>query len=399
MSVRSLEIPTEPRDLDQVVRQSPVASTARFIFDRAVKDLDFFLCQGDIRRGIRHCTIEPCHPENAPANDAASGKMELRREDDSSAELAVDGETVRLSAEGLAKSSCICPAPGICRHRLAAVLHLRESTPPEAPAVDWRSVFEAMTPETIARFAGKAGLAKILKRDDRTAQIEDRGGSLVVQLPAHSVIFLPEGGLKAAITKAPASARRIVVATATLAVRRAFDLPLPDPELANPLTSSRARDTAGLPDIRGFLERAWTSAFVLVPVALEDEAQRLAVSSRVEAAPRLAILLRRIAAHIAALRLRNSDADPDGLLRLLAETYALTMALESAPLAPLQSRLRGVVRQEYTDIGAVELFGLGARRWQTPSGAHGVTAHFFAPAGGRTYSLTLARADPDRCAI
>ena len=78
---------------------------------------------------------------------------------------------------------------------------------------------------------------------------------------------------------------------------------------------------------------------------------------------------------------------------MLAEAYALCIALENEPAEPLQSRLRGVVRQEYADIGDVELFGLGARLWETASGAHGVTAHFFAPVDGKTYSLTFARAD------
>jgi len=169
---------------------------------------------------------------------------------------------------------------------------------------------------------------------------------------------------------------------------------LPDRnEAIPPAKAGREKDSAGLAEIRRFLERAWMSAFVLVPVALEDEARRLAVSSRAEAAPRLASLLRRIASGIAALRLRNVDADPDGLLGLLADAYALCIALETEPAEPMQSRLRGVVRQEYADIGHAELFGLGARLWETPSGAHGVTAHFFAPADSKTYSLTLARAD------
>ena len=326
--------------------------------------------------------------------DAAAGKVELRREEDGAAELAVDGETVRLTADGIAKSSCTCPAPGICRHRLAAIVHLRSAAPIDTPSIDWRSVFEAMTPTAIARFAGKAGWQKVLSRDETSASVEDRGSSFVVQSAEHSVVFLPEGGLLAAISKAPASARKIVIAAAALAARRAFDLPLPDrDEVAPPAAATREKDTAGLAEIRRFLERAWTSAFVLVPVALEDEARRLALSSRAEAAPRLASLLRRTASGIAALRLRNADADPDELLRLLAETYALCIALENEPAEPLQSGLRGVVRQEYADIGDAELFGLGARLWETPSGAHGVTAHFFAPADGKTYSLTFARAD------
>jgi hypothetical protein len=216
----------------------------------------------------------------------------------------------------------------------------------------------------------------------------------VVQVAEQSVVFLPEGGLPAAITKAPASARKIAIAIAALAARQAFGLPPPDQELAGPQAPvDREMDTAGLVEIRGYLERAWTSAFGFAPMALEDEARRLALSSRAEAAPRLASLLRRIASGIAALRLRNADADPDALLMLLTQAHAVCIALEKQPPEPFLSNLRGVVRQDYSNIGEIELFGLGARRWETASGAHGVTAHFFAPSDGKTYSLTLARGD------
>jgi hypothetical protein len=66
------------------------------------------------------------------------------------------------------------------------------------------------------------------------------------------------------------------------------------------------------------------------------------------------------------------------------------VALELSP----SPALIGKVRQAYAEAGDMELFGLGARLWEAPSGAHGVTGHFFAPASGAGYTLTLAR--PDR---
>jgi len=74
-------------------------------------------------------------------SDNAAGRVELRHQDDDAAEFSVDGETVRLVAAGLAQSSCSCPAAGICRHRLAAVVHLRSHAPADSACVDWRAVF------------------------------------------------------------------------------------------------------------------------------------------------------------------------------------------------------------------------------------------------------------------
>jgi hypothetical protein len=326
--------------------------------------------------------------------DAAAGKAELRREEEDAAEVAVDGETVHLVADGIARSRCTCPAPGICRHRLAAIIHLRSAAPADATTIDWKSVFESLTPAAIARFAGKAGWRDVLSRELAPASVEDRGNSFAVKASQHAVIFLPEGGLATAITKAPPSARKVAIAAAALAARQSLGLPPPeDIETVPPSSDSKGIGAAGLAEIRRYLERAWMSGFALAPVALENEARRLALSSRVEAAPRLTGLLRRISSGIAELRLRSADSDPETLLMLLAEAYALCIALEREPEEPLLGKLRGVIRQEYADIGDVELFGLGARLWATPSGAHGVTAHFFAPADGRTYSLSLARAD------
>lgn len=44
-------------------------------------------------------------------------------------------------------------------------------------------------------------------------------------------------------------------------------------------------------------------------------------------------------------------------------------------------------------VGDLALVGLGARLWETASGAHGVTAHLFDAEGGRAYTASLVRAD------
>jgi hypothetical protein len=339
------------------------------------------------------------------AADAEAGKVRIEEENEKSAKLVVDGETVQLSATGAAAGSCTCPAPGICRHRLAAMVYLRrsEAAPAEVEAVDWVSVFSAITPADLARFAGRAAWREVRARhearDDhekRAVEIAPQGKTLLVRLSASQppVTFLAGGGLKAAISKAPVRARKGHIVAAALAARDALGLPPPAVEPAADADSVVApvAQARSLEDVQNFLERAYATALAVSPVALEEEARRLSVAGRVEALPRLAAMLRRLAAALSAQRARDADADPDQLLAMIAETYGLCVAL-GASNEVLRSKLAGQTRQDYADVGGLDLVGLGARLWEAPSGAHGVTTHFFAPGSGQNFSLTLARGD------
>src|SRR5436190_11314744 len=101
--------------------------------------------------------------------DVGAGKVRVKSEQAGSAEIIADGESVYLSADGLAKSACSCPAPETCRHRIAAILHLREIGPAhDHPAgstpVDWNGILEAFAPAQIAHFAGKSAWQTIVAR-------------------------------------------------------------------------------------------------------------------------------------------------------------------------------------------------------------------------------------------
>ena len=57
--------------------------------------------------------------------DHEAGLAVVTREADDAVELAVDGETVVLGPGGLAAARCSCPAQGLCRHILTAVIAMR----------------------------------------------------------------------------------------------------------------------------------------------------------------------------------------------------------------------------------------------------------------------------------
>lgn len=341
--------------------------------------------------------------------DVAAGKARVLAETAEIAEVSVDGETVRVSAAGPRQAGCTCPAPGVCRHRLGAFILLRDSAGASSPAtasadppsVDWSVLATRFTAERLARFAGKAAWRSVLAATDqaRTAEVVPLADKLQVRLGPgdEPVVFLADGELDSALTKAPEKTRKAHVALAALAVR--YALGLPDLEAAPASPEAAASPPAqgfsaeSLANVRDLLGRVHRAGLAFAPLALEGELRRQAVAGRVEALPRLAGLLRAMAGSLAAIRRREADADPDGLLALAAETAALVAALEHATPDTRQA-LAGVVRQDYAPLGEVSLYGLGARAWETASGAHGLTAYFHDPVGDRQFRLTQAR--PDR---
>ncbi|MBI5942553.1 MAG: hypothetical protein HY859_19275 [Caulobacterales bacterium] len=343
--------------------------------------------------------------------DVAAGKAAILTEADDGADLTVDGESVRLTASGPKDSRCSCPAPGVCRHRLAALIFLRDAQdgaseadqPDESAAqpeaVDWSILAASFTEDRLARFAGKAGWRQTFDERSRaqSAEVLQLAGTLQVRLGDgdEPVIFLASGGLEAALTKAPEKVRKARVTLAALAVRHALgrqDLIIAEAAVAEASTLAAA-DPQTLAAIRDLLRRLYRAALAFAPLALEDEARRLAVAGRVEALPRLRALLRTIAGGVAAIRRREADADPETLLAQLGEAYALCVALGTLAEPAARDAVTGVVRHRYDPMGDRTLFGVGARLWETPGGALGVTAYFHDPENDRDFRLTQARAD------
>ena len=330
------------------------------------------------------------------AADVAAGRAEIVEETADAVRVTLDGESARVVAAGPRQGACSCPAPGVCRHRLAALMLLRSPAP--ELAVDWSAEIAAFTVDDLTRFAGRAAWREALAAIDGAAlaEVTPEGGALRVRLAADDepVLLLATGGLDAALTKAPDKVRKLKVATAVLAARRALGLPdLAAAPEARPVEAATGPDDQTLADIRDVLARAYRLAMAFTPEALEADIRRLAVAGRVEAMPRLAAILRRLAGGFDPLRRRAADADPDALLELMAEACALTVALSATAAGPGRAALMGQAREEYQPIGDLALCGLGAELWTTPAGARGVTAWVHDPGRRETFSLTQARAD------
>lgn len=320
--------------------------------------------------------------------DASGGKITLEAQDDDTARLRMDAETITLDAKGLTACRCSCPAPGLCRHQVTAILFMQDMLarndatdqppPPATPEV---------TLDDIQRFArGDWPLALALCEEP--FQIE-AGLSRSVRFPdtGETATFLAGRPLPEALFKGPRSNRqRRVIAAAALILLRDAGTVLPDhiaPETSRAAATPRLLDLAqaGLRQAAGGLASGQV-------IEAGNRLFTIAISARTEAVPRLSGALRGLAGRLDPDRLRRAEDRPEAILGALAAAYALTEALRKTPADPA---LTGVHARSFTAQGPRELVYLGAEDWRTNSGARGFTSFLFDADAGTFHPATDAR--------
>jgi hypothetical protein len=315
----------------------------------------------------------------------------------------IEGATVRLDDNGLAKARCTCPAAGVCRHKLAVVLALRtqagEQEAAPAAATDWPARLATFDRKSLHAAVGKTALREAMRllALAEATRVEAGRRSLKVVLRSNAdeveVAIPSQGGFASVGSSLPERRRPASHAAAILAARRHFGLEAIEVDEADAAIDQKefVADAPLLGAMRDALCRTYAQGFALPSRALEERLMLLAISGRAEAMPRLSSSLRRIAEGLEQRRSRNVNHDAVELLREIAFAHALVHALSQSQDGARLRRLAGVVRAEYEPIGDVDLTGLGATLFETLSGAVGVTGHFVAPATGRLFSATLAR--------
>lgn len=335
--------------------------------------------------------------------DLEAGLSTITERDAKTAVVSADSETVRLDARGPKAAQCTCPATGICRHILLAVMTLNAQTA-EGSAADEdveggatsSDEICALTQPDIQSFAGAEWSAAVtLAASSPGSALVQNGRNLTVEIegsPA-SVTFLVGLGLKGAAFKGPKSRARVIVAAAALIVRAKHGIVAEAP-VEEEIAPTTALSQDYLDDAaRKILQ---TTRMVLAgasPVAA-DILFDLAISARAEAAPRLTSQLRGLTKQAGQAAKRMVQFEPEAFLAEAARTYALVAALRRTPEDPM---LTGVLRRDYLPTPAMDLWVLGAVRWHTESGARGLTLHGFAPMTKQWHSIVQARgpgADP-----
>lgn len=311
-----------------------------------------------------------------------------------------DGQSVRIGADGPARAQCDCPAPGICKHILAAALHLRSM--PAAPSLiasDALVEVIALDPAAACKLAGAAATRKAAALFNETgpAIIAAQGGVLVIELPALELVcrYIAGAGFEGMVSEAPAASRATLHLLALAAVwrdkDRAFAWPasVVVPRAADDasLTATEAEFLQSLRQIVLELCRnGWSHVGDVMPAQL----RACGLSARVESFPRLAAMLRTLAATAEALATRDASSDERQAIKLAARIDALCLAIQQATGAALQA-LRGSARRTFGGNEALDLLPLGAHWWEQRNGVRGLTIAFWDHGSGSIMQTVLAR--------
>lgn len=349
--------------------------------------------------------------------DLDEGKGALSGVEGDRAWVEVDGQEVDIGPDGPAKATCTCPAAGVCRHRITAVLLLRSmasadapdaaltgTDDPEAP-LDPAAWLAEITLEQARKFAGRPGWRAAQEVVEEASRVEAGATSCAVTFASldEPVLILRGQGMAGIVSKATKARAKAYHGAALLAAYRHFGLAIDaledggDDALAGPEASSEEGlpappDEAFLEQVRAALADCALLGFNLAPLPIEERLFELSVSSRADALPRLAVLLRAIAAQMRLRRQRSFEFDAGQMLELAATAYAITFAVRQEGLDLARYlRLAGELRRNYANPARIELIGCGADQWVSGSGARGVTAHFLDPESGAFYSVAIAR--------
>lgn len=300
----------------------------------------------------------------------------------------VDGFRVVLGGKGPADARCPCPATGLCLHVLAAVLTLRGAAP--AVVADVSEELGALSVAEIAAFAG-SDLPQAVRLAAGTPPHEDTGAGPSVTLhPAglsHPVTFLAGAGLRGAVWKGSDGRRRLAVTAALLILRAARGLPMPP---VGAVAAAARTEPALLAAIAAQIEAALVPVLAGCGVLATDRLLDLALTARLDAAPRLALALRAVVDQAHRIDRRGPDADAQRFLIAAARAQALAHAMASPEGGP---DLGGQLRRDYQPAPPLALVMLGARSWTGETGARGLRLWGFDRAGRRWISTGEARAD------
>ncbi len=310
--------------------------------------------------------------------------------------LQVESCTV-LVAERPAESRCSCAAGGICRHVLAALVHLaREAAEAEAapggePAGGCGAELLTVSDDELRRWAGGAALKRALGEVAAGLEVAcEDGVPFLARLPAWNAEcrFYPGGGLEGMICSCHAGgpcAHKLAAVVAWQARSGRRDLVHEEALLVEAEGAPRTRE-----EVRASVQRTVGEGIALglsrLSPAAEGRLRTLATSAHGVDLPRLERLLRGVADEVSAWLRRDARASSGGLLARAAQACALADAL-AAPAPALVGRHRS----RYDRVGDLELTGMGARAWRSASGYVGLTVYFWEHSAARWATWTDAR--------
>lgn len=330
--------------------------------------------------------------------DLEIGAAQVLNRDANSANVETDNQQVQITDQGPTAATCTCPATGICRHILLSVLLLRATEMP-SPSENNKSSSTQLSakdeiiqlPELdLIKFAGTDWQhAFTLAINHDPIQIDEQGLNCYISLPDSpvTITFIAGQGLKGAVFKGPKTRSRVLITLCAILIKQQAGILIEKGSIESS-TQDKTLSSTLLEKIEKVVENAVIAVLSGAPEITADKLFDLAISARVQSAPRLTALLRKLAKQATWATTRHIEFIATEYLTNCAKTYALIQALKKTPQDPL---LTGSLKRNYVASDSIELWLLGVAKWRTASGARGVTTYGFSPQNKQWYLTTTAR--------
>ncbi len=343
--------------------------------------------------------------------------------------LAVESDRVRLQLfeaivevpELPIRSTCSCPATGVCRHILAALLYLRdsvdviesvspeqgqqvvsgamtESTAPELAAAETTAeasaTFDAaqtgalvpapeevlgnLSDEVLQKWSSKPTFRKAEKLLAANVPFEiESSESFVVRFPTHNITcrWIPSGGLLGMHCSCQAENVCEHLVAAILAYQVSLgkrQRSVPQASLTESKGAPRTRSEV-LASVGVMLREMMVLGLARLSSATAQRLLTLAVSAHGVDLPRMESALKTLADEVRLALRRDAQASSTNLVAQAARLEALRTALVNSTAAEFV----GQHRTQYYEVGQITLRGLGAQRWQSKNGYQGLTVIFW----------------------
>lgn len=291
--------------------------------------------------------------------------------------VTMGGETVMLTAP-LSKSMCSCPSSAMCRHRIGAMLWLRDQVGAAAPKKPEFESLKSYPTDRLVRQLGQKRVAGILFRHRSSSGPWIEESTIVrVELP-----WIPAvARLLEPVEDSTCSCRAKAFCNHRAEALLYWQLQkgIAKPESLEPEVEESGPDperTRGVcAAVCQMLSEQLTTGLSRMPAEVQDTVERMASLSHTAQLPELERTLRNLHGEYAAYFARSATFRENALLERLSGAYRLAAAMERAEGPELRG-LAGVFREDYSRIGDLKLYLLGLREYVGRSG-YGGTIYYF----------------------
>ena len=314
------------------------------------------------------------------------------------------GVTVRLGdvscfiTSPLGESRCSCPSSAVCRHRITAILWLKQrldagpADPSSPPKPEFQEL-RAYPPEKLAKQLGGKRLSAALFRH------QSGGGPEITET---SVVTVDMPWLPACVrlleplehSSCTCHSKAFCPHKAEALLYWQLKEGITDPAL---LQAQSAGTDLDLEAVRGVcravretLAAQMATGLSRMPPVVCETVERMAALCHTAKLPELERALRGLHGEYAAYFARSATYRDAALLHRISAAFRLAGALEAADEETV-SAMAGTFRDDYLPVGGLKLYLLGMREFSGRSGYAGTIYYFWERNANQFYTFTHVR--------